>query len=207
MSKSTKNQGFEGEEVPFVAGSVYGLRAFHVSGDGELLGCSFRIPWVDGENEALCLANNAAFPERRPFWWSLETVYNTPPARRAVAPRPIGKEHPLTGCECGFWAYKTMQNTYRSTYHAAGIIQGYGRVIVGEKGYRVQRARIVALHLPDNPTYSWPYGADGREDFVARRTAAWASAVDSARHIYTSSRIFDSYHGMVDAYREYLEEG
>jgi hypothetical protein len=55
-------------------------------------------------------------------------------------------------CECGFYAYTaTTDNPYlRSdrSLHVQGIIQGWGRTIIGTKGFRCTMARIAALVLP-----------------------------------------------------------
>ena len=79
--------------------------------------------WEPGENRAACRAGSRLHPE--------ETV-------------------PDTGCGCGFWAYWHLQRheTGGSALPVCGVIEGYGAVLIGEKGFRAAKARIVALHLP-----------------------------------------------------------
>lgn len=61
---------------------------------------------------------------------------------------------PDDDCGCGFWAYWDLQehdiggSTGAFTENICGIIQGTGRVLVGERGFRSQYAKIVALYLP-----------------------------------------------------------
>lgn len=53
---------------------------------------------------------------------------------------------------CGFWAYWSMTELAGNSSFSGsgglpvlGLIQGYGRVLLGERGFRSQRAQIVAL--------------------------------------------------------------
>jgi hypothetical protein len=55
-------------------------------------------------------------------------------------------------CGCGVWAYWKLDsgdvNRFSPTSRGLpvlGIIEGYGRVLLGEKGFRCQKAKIVAL--------------------------------------------------------------
>ena len=74
-----------------------------------------------------------------------------------------GFTHPVPEDDCGdgFWAYWTVQPySMGSSLPVLGVIEGSGRVLIGELGFRCQRARIVALHLdslvPANPP-AWQY--------------------------------------------------
>lgn len=58
-------------------------------------------------------------------------------------------------CSCGYWAYTDMDMRspflnidYMPTL-VLGVIEGYGRVTVGSKGFRCQKAKIRGLVLPD----------------------------------------------------------
>lgn len=57
---------------------------------------------------------------------------------------------PDISCGCGFWAYWHLQRheVGGSALPVCGVIEGYGAVLIGEKGFRAAKARIVALHLP-----------------------------------------------------------
>lgn len=55
-------------------------------------------------------------------------------------------------CTCGFYAYTHVQplfdNSTTATYSVFGLIQGYGTVTLGTKGFRAEKARIIALTVP-----------------------------------------------------------
>ncbi|HEU5032720.1 MAG TPA: hypothetical protein VFV01_47910 [Spirillospora sp.] len=81
--------------------------------------------WVDGTNQAHCLSVNST-PHRAP----------------------------LQDCGCGFWAYseaRSRWSTGASHLVAYGIVQGWGRMVVGPRGFRSEYARVVALALDDRP--------------------------------------------------------
>jgi hypothetical protein len=46
-------------------------------------------------------------------------------------------------CDCGFWAYD--EAGFASHGSVVGVIEGYGKTTVGTKGFRSEKARIVAL--------------------------------------------------------------
>jgi hypothetical protein len=66
---------------------------------------------------------------------------------------------PEPSCGCGFWAYWSDQGDYRThpcvTFQRAhgyiasiplfGVIEGSGRTIIGEKGFRTQRAKVTDI--------------------------------------------------------------
>jgi hypothetical protein len=75
---------------------------------------------------------------------------------------------------CGFWAYWSMTELAGNTFSGSGglpvlgVIQGYGRVLLGELGFRCQRAKIIALApsfsvqteiTPQWRSPSWPSGS------------------------------------------------
>lgn len=56
---------------------------------------------------------------------------------------------PTVHCDCGFWAYTTGEHFLSVTGPAAvGVVEGWGRMVVGPHGFRAQKARIVALAFP-----------------------------------------------------------
>jgi hypothetical protein len=48
-------------------------------------------------------------------------------------------------CTCGFYAYTNGKNSYAAIGTVAGIIEGYGRMVIGTDGFRCEKARLVAL--------------------------------------------------------------
>lgn len=89
--------------------------------------------WGDGPNEAMCLTG---YP-------------NQPPNTRT---HYAGKPHQLLlpECSCGFWAYTNGAHVLSVNGVAAlGVIEGWGRMVLGPHGFRCQKARIVALAFTD----------------------------------------------------------
>ena len=152
--------GFSGSDLPLAAGSVTGVRLWHVdmasaeavaNGSpetvanaspetvanggpgpvGGLLTGVFGGVWRRGENVAVCGGGQAS-----------------PPCPGDLVPAPE--------CGCGFWAYWALRYAWRCDYYwrgeVVGIIQGYGRTRIGTRGCRCAKARIVGLHVrPDDP--------------------------------------------------------
>lgn len=54
-------------------------------------------------------------------------------------------EHRPETCTCGFYAYIEGNNEYAARHRVAGIIEGYGETWIGTRGFRTQKARIVAV--------------------------------------------------------------
>lgn len=139
-------------DLPFAAGSVFGLRSFRTTADHHLTGCTGSgsyYSWSPGTNEATCnkwswprtLLEDAAF---------MESYMST---------------HQVAGpdCTCGFYAYYEGCNDYAQFgtdswtgevgWHTlTGVVEGFGVVTVGSRGFRAAKGRIVALVRPTAPT-------------------------------------------------------
>jgi len=131
--------GFSGRDLPLAAGSVTGVRLWHVDMasavavangspgpvEGVLTGV-FGGVWRPGENVAVCGGGPGG-----------------PPCPGDLVPTPE--------CACGFWAYWALRYAWRCHYywkgHVVGVIQGYGRTRIGTRGCRCGKARIVGLHV------------------------------------------------------------
>ncbi len=139
--------GFSGQDLPLAAGSVTGVRLWHVdmaSAQAAVTGTAVPVAglltgvfggvWRRGENAAVC----GGGPE-------------SPPCP--------GDLVPAAGCGCGFWAYWALRYAWRCDYYwrgeVIGVIQGYGRTRIGTRGCRCGKARILGLHVR-------PAGPDGR---------------------------------------------
>jgi hypothetical protein len=130
--------GFSDQNLPLAAGSLTGVRLWHVAvasfeamSNGTLaepaglLTGVFGGAWRPGENVAVCGGGHRL---------------------------PAGHADPVPAyrCGCGFWAYWTCRDALRSDYRRAevmGIMEGYGRSRIGTRGCRCSKARIVALHV------------------------------------------------------------
>lgn len=56
---------------------------------------------------------------------------------------------PVESCMCGFWAYTRGQHFLTISGPAVfGIVEAWGPMVIGPKGFRAKHARIVALCFP-----------------------------------------------------------
>lgn len=120
----------------FAVGLVRGVRSFGVDELGRLTGIHYRQVWVPGENQAQCRTE----PELTYSTWE-----------RQSRPRPVEDfaKH-LPDCVCGFYGYYDGSNDYHSDGRTiTGVVEGYGSTVIGTRGFRCEKARIVALHIPD----------------------------------------------------------
>lgn len=115
---------FEGE---FAVGVVRGLRCFSVRRNGTvpvgLVGAIHtKYAWRSGENESQC------------------PIMEVP---------ELAGLHRLYHCTCGFYAYHDGSNEFDGSGRITGVIEGYGKTVIGTKGFRASKARIVAFLIPE----------------------------------------------------------
>lgn len=151
MSTHTDCTGYE-----FAAGSIKGLRGFAVDSLGRLSGVHHSMIWKPGENVAHCASATEPDPDH--------------PAEPGTAEADVWKRHRPGRCDddahgCGLWAYHDGTAYEAGDVH--GVIEGYGRTTVGTKGFRCEKARIVALCLPETTS-------DGRPKVKRRWVALWS---------------------------------
>ena len=132
-------------------------------------GCS----WADGRNEATCRKRTGLYTDRY-------SAPHEPPEYRE-------------SCGCGFWAYwdatlkaetvlpgwSDPRSDRKINIAVFGAVEGSGRVIIGEKGFRSQYAKITALAIGavSMPYLVWwakPAGGGGEfsheDQYGARKT-------------------------------------
>jgi len=95
-----------------------GARSFRVDKLGRLTGIHFPQIWKPGENVAECRAENQ-----------------------------VKKAHSIASCAHGFYAYYDGSDDYHSDGLVSGVVEGYGESVIGSRGFRVMKARIVALKI------------------------------------------------------------
>lgn len=132
----------------FVPGTVRGCRSWTMTSTGRLQSLFKPYAWVDGVNVAKCLRGTVRICADRGFHETHdETCYKSLACDGGIA---------LT-CECGFYArtdYVTEYSTatpppigatanYRC--RVSGVVEGYGKAVVGTQGFRSSHARILAL--------------------------------------------------------------
>lgn len=157
-----KDAGCSGPDL--VPGAARGNRTWFLGQDGFLRGVTYRQPWVDGENVARCLVARAAAPAAAvtgtgmcadTTGWTLGGVHfptgNQPPTTLGGwVWQECGGVDP--DCACGFYAYHqdgiAGYGFTGAGHRIAGVIEGYGRVVLGTQGFRASKARILALVKP-----------------------------------------------------------
>lgn len=158
----------------FSAGAVQGARAWNIDDDGWLVGVMRPQVWVPGENHAEC--RRFVLPPVRSVIINGSSVPVTvSPGRVSVEPA----EHPIQDCGHGFYAFYEGSNDYGRPARVSGVIQGYGKTVIGSRGFRCMKARILAI----------TFGDEVSEQQRAKVTAN-----------YPGSPVFDSFDEMVAAY-------
>lgn len=149
----------EFSDKPFIAGTLRGLRAFDVSYSGTLSSIYFRYIWNANINSAAC---------------NIATKIKT-----------ICPHDNWMGCTCGFYAYTTGRNdlfklcdpdncyTTMSSHsrRIGAIIEGWGSVIVGDRGFRAEKARIVAIIFNPAHRFVLDYEYNGVPKFESQEEA------------------------------------
>lgn len=144
---------FKGDDYDFALGSVKGLRSWEIDDKGRLRGVTHPAVWLPGENVATCRVKPRCpkSPPRDP-WTITYGGSDLSGSRALIKPCGVdgcdGGEHPAThtfdpSCECGFWAYDECG--YRPHGQVTGVVEGYGRTTIGSKGFRCEKARVLAL--------------------------------------------------------------
>lgn len=126
---------FDGPSI-LIPQAIYGTRAFHVQSDGDLLSpLQSSFTWKPGVNHADCVHSDIRNRMKR---FGLDS--------------DGGHRVPDKDCSCGFYAYHNNKfNPYANDDFAVEtIIEGTGKALVGSKGFRVERAEIKAVCMPQH---------------------------------------------------------
>lgn len=86
-----------------------------------------------------------------------------PGVNKAVCQRMANLHHaPVKGCHCGYWMRDDLAGAVGNGGNLVGVVQGWGKVIRHEDGYRSEFASVVAFGIP------WTTGMlPLSEDFIA----------------------------------------
>jgi hypothetical protein len=96
-------------------------------------------------------------------------------------------EVPDENCTCGFYAYSSRENDgHTGAQNVGGIIKGYGRTLIGPKGFRCEKAEIVALIDPTR---------GGERNSAERR-----NRLKLLQHVYPDVTILPSWQAALAAY-------
>lgn len=156
---------------PFIMGTLRGSRSFGVTPTGHLTGVVFRRVWYPGTNHADCRVEVGWEIPGRGIADTLTPV-NSPPAEGGSPwrlgwewsigtergfitskPKPLWQDfdapgHDIADCNCGFYGFFNGSLDYADDHRASGIVEGFGMVNVGTRGFRASKARVIALYMP-----------------------------------------------------------
>jgi hypothetical protein len=126
------------------------------------------LPWLGAAFVEGMYGGRWSYKRQRSGWYEARCVRGI--AQHFSYEQLIGETNtshrpPLPGCGCGFWAYwkptdssgffnqrtwlrKFYAGGYEVTVPLSGVIDGAGAVIIGEKGFRAERARITDISVP-----------------------------------------------------------
>lgn len=137
----------------FAVGVTRGLRAFDVDTLGRLRGVSYDDVWTPGENVAKCHRDRGGYLTFGPGGYITSHALNTAwlsaglGAKPAVTTDDPEQKHDASKCSCGYYAYYDGSNDYGKPGRVSAVIEGYGETVIGTRGFRAQKARIVALSM------------------------------------------------------------
>jgi hypothetical protein len=129
--------------------------------------------WTEGLNRARCLLSESEKASRK--------LRNLPAC-----------EYPTKRCACGFYAYYEVDQWSQHPASAGkfqrihGVIEGFGRCVIGSKGFRAESAVIVGLLIPE-PIDISRHWAGERSSNEARE-----DIVDILRAKFPSVPLFDT---------------
>jgi hypothetical protein len=87
--------------------------------------------------------------------------------------------HSLETCKCGFYGYFDGSDDYHDNGRITAVVEAYGEVIIGTRGFRAMKARILAVRVkPDD---------DGIAGHMARKIS----------NNYKGVAIFDNFDQMI----------
>lgn len=135
-AKSRPAGEFDGRNAEFAAGVVTGTRSFDVDKLGRLRGVAYDAVWLPGENEAKCLER----PDPLAYYATVSQGRRARPSERPP--------HSIVDCAHGFYGYYEGSNDYYAPDRVMGVVEAYGETVIGSRGFRASKARIVALHIP-----------------------------------------------------------
>lgn len=129
----------------FAAGSVKGARSWNIDKLGRLIGVTYPQVWVPGENHAACRKTD-------PFSIRYTVNPSTMKIERDSSEDRPTPDHGMDTCGHGFYGYYEGSNDYGSEARVSGVVEAYGETVIGTRGFRAMKARILALTFGDDVT-------------------------------------------------------
>lgn len=137
------NPAFMGDDYEFVAGHVMGLRSWQADAEGRLVGVTYPAIWKPGENVSECYADPQVgkCPSSTATEWYNEKHCDYGNCDGVWHYRD--EHHYDRNCNCGYWAYNEKNFSPDGTI--TGVIKGYGKTTIGPRGFRCEKAEVMAL--------------------------------------------------------------
>jgi len=137
----------------FALGVVRGARSFKVDKLGRLTGVTYEQVWRPDENTAECRrpTDDTYDALQRMVTNYLYTSGYSRPRGVTAFPEPRREkplQHSMETCQCGFYGYYDGSNDYYKPGFVSAVVEGYGETLIGSRGFRASKARIVALRIP-----------------------------------------------------------
>lgn len=148
-----------------IGAPVRGWREWTITADG-LRGAQGGF-WRPGTNTAECLGKHAA----------MLRVLDDALAGAGVPNPPHTVER---WCTCGLYSWRRPDRIRARSAKVAGVVESWGRVLVGEHGYRAQYARVVAVCGPRRGIADAHPTRDERAAVAERYSVPYFETLDDA---------------------------
>lgn len=143
-------------DKPFVAGSLVGLRSFGIDRLGRLYGPSYHAVFGPDVNIARCYVGETQPAAPTGSVMRRDSTATTSGATMmgsfltgamifGDASTSTCRGYMTETCRCGFYAYFYNRRDYASEIRVDAIIEGFGSCVVGDSGFRAEKARLVAI--------------------------------------------------------------
>lgn len=169
----------EFDGCPLVAGTVRVVRRFRVDELGRLRSPQQGTVWRPGDNTAECRIDQNVGQYRIAPGGTVQvnigagrwvTYGGASVTAGTVTHRQA--QHSMGSCKCGYYAYSDGHDAaeYGGPDTVAAVVEGWGDVLLGTRGFRAQHAKVLAVTIPGqdapptrllaaNDVKSWrPYG-------------------------------------------------
>jgi hypothetical protein len=65
----------------------------------------------------------------------------------------LGTDHSIDACSHGFYGYYEGSNDYYRDGMVMGVVEAFGEVVIGSRGFKSTKAKLLALYIPDSVDY------------------------------------------------------
>lgn len=94
---------------------------------------------------------------------------------------PDDHRAPMEDCSCGFWAYWNVNSApVQGDRLVMGVVEGYGKTLIGDKGFRCEKARLLGLTC----------------DFIEQRAAGYTEHRSAGAPVWLKHAGLDTYHAL-----------